>query len=661
MTELLLQRLLYMTIVGSVIILVVLLFRLLFRKAPKSMTVFLWLLVFFRLLCPISIKAPISAFQWIPQLIGTEAATMTEEQRYPASETQQAGETGQNLMPVPGEAEQDAAPGNRPHIHFTWTYAEILLLVWGTGAVSILLLLLIQRVLLYKKLKASIPLGGRLYEEEGLNTAFVFGLFQPRIYLPAGLSEQNRQFVVLHEKTHIRYLDPFFKLLGLTVLIVHWFNPLVWLSFFLFSNDLEMACDERVLWHLNDDSRADYAESILALSVRDRSFQGFPVAFSASGPGARIRRILNVQKPSRLLAAAALIVMLLMTGCFVTDPASGKLKEPTFPLSKKELHFGITKEECRNILGEPAKTETVPNEDGSTGWVEIYTYYGLDSVVGKSVSANLYFNDFTDEDYSSSMMEILSTGLSRVMFTAEETSHDKLYKKLNRIYGPLSGGDTSTGQQIGVVDPDLYYEHYVNEKTSLPNLSEEDRSLLLNISPWLRAASDTDSIGLTEVELHGVNGKSAEISVNAGRWVLLQKAKEKAVSSGPPVIREVRSSPVREDQLAKGIELSFEGGNVFGSDPGKQSVRLKNTSDKDCEYGYLFTVEEKRGDRWVVLEPDKEMYFKGIALGLPAHSESVTDYNIGEMFERGLAAGHYRLVIKFGVLTYAAAEFTVKE
>ena len=114
MTELLLQRLLYMTIVGSVIILVVLLFRLLFRKAPKSMTVFLWLLVFFRLLCPISIKAPISAFQWIPQLIGTEAATMTEEQRYPASETQQAGETGQNLMPVPGEAEQDAAPARRP-------------------------------------------------------------------------------------------------------------------------------------------------------------------------------------------------------------------------------------------------------------------------------------------------------------------------------------------------------------------------------------------------------------------------------------------------------------------------------------------------------------------------------------------------------------------
>ena len=78
-----------------------------------------------------------------------------------------------------------------------------------------------------------------IYLLNKIETPFVFGILSPGIYMPSSLSEDEMNYIILHEQTHIKRFDHIIKLLSFFILCIHWFNPLIWAAFFLSAKDME--------------------------------------------------------------------------------------------------------------------------------------------------------------------------------------------------------------------------------------------------------------------------------------------------------------------------------------------------------------------------------------------------------------------------------------
>ena len=120
-------------------------------------------------------------------------------------------------------------------------------LVWLLGVAVILLYSVVSYVRLQKKVLCSVKVQDNIYRADDISTAFVLGVIRPKIYIPSALHGENLTYVLEHEKTHIKQLDPLKKILAFTITTIHWFNPFVWVAFYLFCKDMEMACDEETV------------------------------------------------------------------------------------------------------------------------------------------------------------------------------------------------------------------------------------------------------------------------------------------------------------------------------------------------------------------------------------------------------------------------------
>lgn len=115
------------------------------------------------------------------------------------------------------------------------------------------------------------PVPVRLLRCPGLSGPMMTGLFRPTVLLPdPPPAENSLPFVLLHELTHFRRRDIWYKTLLLLAAALHWFNPLVWLMLRAAEGDLECSCDSDVLRALPPERREDYAAAILAAARRGR-------------------------------------------------------------------------------------------------------------------------------------------------------------------------------------------------------------------------------------------------------------------------------------------------------------------------------------------------------------------------------------------------------
>lgn len=150
---------------------------------------------------------------------------------------------------------------------------------------------------LRRRIVGAVRLRDNIYLADHIDSPFVMGVLRPRIYLPSTLAEGERGYIILHEQCHIQRFDPAVKLLSFTALCLHWFNPLVWLSFLLSGRDMEMRCDEAVIRQLGDGVRADYSASLLSLATGRRILAGAPLAFGEGDPKSRIENLLRFRRP----------------------------------------------------------------------------------------------------------------------------------------------------------------------------------------------------------------------------------------------------------------------------------------------------------------------------------------------------------------------------
>lgn len=306
-------KLVNLSISASWLILAVLVLRVVLKKAPKWVMPLLWGVVALRLVCLFSIE---SALSLIPsaETIPSEIVTETRE---PVLYEQATLDIVTNPT-LPSAAEVPVGV-SRQQAQVDFNIYSVL---WLAGMAALLVHALVSAGKLKKKLATAILLRDNIYESEFVDSPFVFGVVQPNIYLPMHMDEGTAAYVIAHEHAHLARRDHWWKVLGYLVLALHWFNPLVWVAYILFCRDIELACDEKVVRGLDGAARADYSQALLSCAAPKRAVAACPLAFGEGNIKTRVKSALHYKKPAFWVAAAAVLAVVIVAVCFLTNPRS---------------------------------------------------------------------------------------------------------------------------------------------------------------------------------------------------------------------------------------------------------------------------------------------------------------------------------------------------
>lgn len=306
-------KLVNLSISASWLILAVLVLRVVLKKAPKWVMPLLWGVVALRLVCLFSIE---SALSLIPsaETIPSEIVTETRE---PVLYEQATLDIVTNPT-LPSAAEVPVGV-SRQQAQVDFNIYSVL---WLAGMAALLVHALVSAGKLKRKLATAILLRDNIYESEFVDSPFVFGVVKPNIYLPMHMDEGTAAYVIAHEHAHLARRDHWWKVLGYLVLALHWFNPLVWVAYILFCRDIELACDEKVVRGLDGAARADYSQALLSCAAPKRAVAACPLAFGEGNIKTRVKSALHYKKPAFWVAAAAVLAVVLVAVCFLTNPRS---------------------------------------------------------------------------------------------------------------------------------------------------------------------------------------------------------------------------------------------------------------------------------------------------------------------------------------------------
>lgn len=313
MMEMFLQ-VLYRGMVAGGIVLAILLLRLLLKRAPKICSYLLWALVLYRLLCPFTF---VSGFSFL-SVFGEEDAgkvQMVEENFSTAAQPE-----GGDLKPQDFQTDlQESGTSRRAgwtRISGLWVAVH----VWVAGIAAMFLYAAVSLVLLSRRLKGSVRLRENIYLSDYVPTPFVIGVVRPRIYLPSSLQEKEMDYIILHERTHIRRGDHIIRMISFFALAVYWFHPLIWAAYYLSGKDMEMSCDEAVMRKMGQDIRVDYSTSLLNLATGRLFPGGTPLAFGEGDTGTRIKNVMRWHRPKPVVVIIALAVVVAAAVVLGTDP-----------------------------------------------------------------------------------------------------------------------------------------------------------------------------------------------------------------------------------------------------------------------------------------------------------------------------------------------------
>jgi len=306
-------KLVNLSISASWLILAVLVLRVVLKKAPKWVMPLLWGVVALRLVCLFSIE---SALSLIPsaETIPSEIVTETRE---PVLYEQATLDIVTNPT-LPSAAEVPVGV-SRQQAQVDFNIYSVL---WLAGMAALLVHALVSAGKLKRKLATAILLRDNIYESEFVDSPFVFGVVKPNIYLPMHMDEGTAAYVIAHERAHLARRDHWWKVLGYLVLALHWFNPLVWVAYILFCRDIELACDEKVVKGLDGAARADYSQALLSCAAPKRAVAACPLAFGKGNIKTRVKSALHYKKPAFWVAAAAVLAVVIVAVCFLTNPRS---------------------------------------------------------------------------------------------------------------------------------------------------------------------------------------------------------------------------------------------------------------------------------------------------------------------------------------------------
>ncbi len=436
-------KVLEMSIAALLLMVAVVLIRIPLKRAPKWFMGILWAIVALRLLVPVQITAhvgfmpdfgnivnvcfnggeekeagPVTVNSGIHEAVGITKSVVSEEVIEESKK-----ETVQAVDPVAPVNEQDPSNGIPLFIQIIWLVGMLVVLGYaGFCYISI-----------KKKTAASIRYisGDRIYVCDDIDTPFIFGMLKPSIYMPSGLDRKTIKNVIAHEKAHIERYDHIRKQFGFFILAIHWFNPLVWVSYMLFCRDIELACDERVVSRMNILQKKSYAQSLLSCSTQRRMVLAYPLAFGEVGVGTRVKQIFNYKKPTAWLVAALVVICgILSTSSFTK--ATEKAQIARIPLVElKDAEVKVTPKKPEVKISVPQRSDETVR--GIKYPIEEHEYRTTDKKQGL---VNLPYQEGTD----------------RAAATIPGNNKDSVYVEVQDAQNTITGVSESDSVQVQVTE-----------------------------------------------------------------------------------------------------------------------------------------------------------------------------------------------------------------
>lgn len=321
-----------MSITASYVAIAVMIIRILLKKVsiPKSFSYILWLAVLIRLVFPFGFNSAFSFFSFIKPANGTGTASI-EYVPYKIGLMQKpAVDVGINGI---NNAVNSSLPPATPYASVNPMQIDMWIasIIWIIGMAALFGYFIISYLKILSKVKTATLIKDNIFETDRITTPFLCGVITPKIYVPLGIAENELPYVIEHEKVHIKRWDYIIKPFAFLVLILHWFNPVMWVSFRLMSKDMEMSCDELVIKKMGSEAKGSYSKSLLSLSMKNSGFNlGSPICFGESNIKSRIKNILSYKKPALCVLVLAIAAIGLLTVAFTTNPKENKTISNTY-------------------------------------------------------------------------------------------------------------------------------------------------------------------------------------------------------------------------------------------------------------------------------------------------------------------------------------------
>ena len=413
-----------MSIVAGWVALAVAAVRLLLRKAPKAISVLLWVPVGLRLVCPFSFESVLSL---IPS-----AETLPSGILYASSPAIKSGIPALNsgINPV---LSASLSPNPGDSVNPMQVIAFIAAAVWIIGMAAMLVYTAVSYALIKRKVRISAPFEGNVFLCDSISSPFILGIIRPKIYVPSSIDSTDLQYVIAHEKAHLKRRDHWWKPLGFLLLTVYWFNPVLWVAYILLCRDIELACDEKVIKEQGEAIKKEYSTALINCSLPRKSVAACPLAFGETGIKSRIKSVLSYKKPAFWVVAAAVVLSVALAVCFLTNP---KQEESIFNAKYETaqcLYNAVVSEEKETRLN------SVIYSINSSG--DVYKDYGN--------SAQEYIGTLTETDFSVSELNslIADSGGKGVLIGKIEAAYEIINSQGGREYAFLQ---TANGEFFAV-------------------------------------------------------------------------------------------------------------------------------------------------------------------------------------------------------------------
>ncbi len=292
-----------MSILGSAAGLILLLLRKI-KKIPRRIVYALWIVPLIRFVIPFGVPFEYSIAQLLKNATG-RIVTVHPGYHVLLEDSTMMNSVGMahSYFPITYKTE-------RLRIIFEWAN-----LAWIVVAAIILVLVAVSYILTMRSVKSCTRVRDNFFVSDEVKSPTVFGIIRPKIVFPMGADVDESRFALLHEMVHVRRLDNLWRLIGVVVCAVHWFNPLAWVCLRCFLEDMEHSADEAVLANLDEAERGDYARSLVDYASRGSVFTS---AFGGAGLRGRIENILSYKKMTAfatvcVILLAAVVVVVLIT------------------------------------------------------------------------------------------------------------------------------------------------------------------------------------------------------------------------------------------------------------------------------------------------------------------------------------------------------------
>ena len=325
-------NLLNMSITASWLILAVLGIRLLFRRIPKWITCLLWGVVAIRLIFPFSIE---SGFSLQPSAEPIRTSTMVEGELIPyvPSVDSNIGVVENTVNPLLAEAFAYQETESVAPLQIATGIAGS---VWLCGMVVLLIFALVSMIKLLLCVREAVCYKENIYICDTVKSPFILGIIKPRIYLSSAINEEKMDFILAHERAHLRRKDHLWKPFGYLLLCIYWFNPLCWIAYIMLCKDIELACDEKVIKDMSFGDKKEYSRVLLSCATQRRLVSVCPLAFGEVGVKERVKTVLNYKRPAFWITILAIIVCIIVAICFLTNPQKEYSVRITIPASSTE-------------------------------------------------------------------------------------------------------------------------------------------------------------------------------------------------------------------------------------------------------------------------------------------------------------------------------------